>query len=234
MLEMVTGSATLWKIQGKVKNVLWADDVLYKWIMAKNEAGGAEAQERACSNFMLSCAGYSVATYVLGIADRHNDNIMVKETGQLFHIDFGHFLGNWKSKFGIKRERVKFILTPDFAYTITRGEGQKSQRWQEFKEACRRCYLLVRKRADLFINLLNMMLSTGIPELKSHKDVDYLVDTLCLDISDEVAAGEHFMAEVCGDVITVDSLTPWMLLAPWMPWMPSHTGFDCAYSAVFG
>ena len=127
----------------------------------------------------------------------HLDSIVVCAHGcaQLFHIDFGHFLGNWKSKLGVKRERVKFILTPDFVYALTNGEGQKSEQFRRFKDVCKRAYLIVRRQANLFINLLNMMLCTGIPELTTHEDVYYLRETLCLHMTEEAAA-ENFMQEV--------------------------------------
>lgn len=51
---------------------------------------------------------------------------------QLVHIDFGHFLGNFKSKFGVKRERVPFVLTDDFIYIITREKTREGDfaKWE--------------------------------------------------------------------------------------------------------
>jgi phosphatidylinositol-4,5-bisphosphate 3-kinase len=123
----------------------------------------------------------------MGIGDRHNDNIMVTKSGRLFHIDFGHFLGNFKTKFGIKRERAPFVLTPDFAYVMG---GKGSPEFKEFVALCCKAYNVVRKHSNLFLNLFSMMLSTGIPELMYLSDIYYLRDAFSAEMDEKQAAAK--------------------------------------------
>lgn len=83
----------------------------------------------AKQNFLRSSVGYLIATYVLGIGDRHSGNIMVQKNGKFFHIDFGHFLGNFKTKFNIKRERTPVTFTPEYAEVMG---GTKSKDFARF------------------------------------------------------------------------------------------------------
>ena len=187
LIEVVLQANTVAKIQkemGGGSRGAFDKSTLYRWLADKNK--GKQQLERALDAFTYSCAGYCVATYVLGIGDRHSDNIMLKETGQLFHIDFGHFLGNFKSKFGVKRERVPFVLTDDFIYVVTHGKDDAAK-VDKFRKLCEEAFLLLRKKGSLLINLFAMMLSTGIPELRSLDDINYVRDALVLGASDEEA-----------------------------------------------
>eukprot|EP00742_Colponemidia_sp_Colp-10_P008512 GILJ01009223.1.p1 GENE.GILJ01009223.1~~GILJ01009223.1.p1 ORF type:complete len:1276 (-),score=194.08 GILJ01009223.1:210-4037(-) len=142
--------------------------------------------------FVRSCAGYCVASYVLGLGDRHNDNLMIQRNGRFFHIDFGHFLGNFKSKFGFKRERAPFVFTP--AFLAVMGDLQ-SLPYKQFENMCVQAYNLTRKYSDLFINLFLLMISAGIPELNSPKDLLYMRGSLSTHLTDAEAA-QHFKSQI--------------------------------------
>ena len=118
------------------------------------------------------------------LALRHNNNIMMQRTGNLFHIDFGHFLGHFKSKFGFKRERAKFVFTPDFAFIMG---GLKDPRFTLFEKLCVEAFNILRHHADTFITLFELMLTSDIPKLSSTEDIDYLVDSFELNKNDERA-----------------------------------------------
>ena len=70
--------------------------------------------------------------------------------GLFFHIDFGHFLGHFKSKFGIRRERVPFVFTPALA-EVFGGEG--SARYDAFVHVCVSALNAIRKNMNLVASL---------------------------------------------------------------------------------
>lgn len=92
-VEVVTEAETLRKIQAEFGLTgPFKDRPIAEWLKKHNPS--KLDYDRGVENFTASCAGYCVATYVLGICDRHNDNIMLKTSGHMFHIDFGKFLGD--------------------------------------------------------------------------------------------------------------------------------------------
>src|SRR5690606_37444811 len=99
----------------------------------------------------------------------------------------GHILGNFKYKFGIKRERAPFLLTPDMAHVYI-----KNNKEDEFKRHCIKAFLVLRKYANRLINLFIIMSSAGLPELNGLQDVLYLKKMLRLEKIDE-DAGAYFL-----------------------------------------
>ncbi|CAG5126160.1 unnamed protein product, partial [Candidula unifasciata] len=126
VIEIVKNAKTITAIQsqgGALSSIQIDSSQLHKWIREKNP----DRYEYSIELFKRSCAGYCVATFVLGIGDRHPENIMVTSEGQVFHIDFGHFLDHKKKKFGINRERVPFVLTEDFRKVIAKGADKPAK-----------------------------------------------------------------------------------------------------------
>lgn len=126
-----------------------------KAFLYKNNIGSE--RKRAFRNFALSCAGYCVFTYVFGVGDRHGDNIMCTKEGNIFHIDFGYFLGERSRFLGIARESGYFVLTPNYINAM-------DDFFELFIERACSGFEIAQRHAHIFSTLIELMMPCG-PEV---------------------------------------------------------------------
>ena len=111
---------------------------------------GAHFRE-AQKNFIESLAGYSLATYILNLKDRHNGNIMIDIQGRLIHIDFGFILGI--SPGGVGFETAPFKMTKEYVNLL---DGINSEGYKYFIELLTKGFLEIRKYFDSFVKIIEI------------------------------------------------------------------------------
>jgi phosphatidylinositol 3-kinase len=150
--------------------------------------------------YVKSCAGYAAITYLLGIGDRHLDNIMLATDGRLFHLDFGFIFG-----------RDPKPLPP--AMRITREMidgmgGPASSNYSRFKSLTCQAYNILRRSAGLITVLLTLMRDAGIPDLGGGAEAATVIaklhDKFRVDCDDEAA--DAAMLQLIDD--SVSALAP--------------------------
>lgn len=132
--------------------------------------------------YVRSCAGYCVITYLLGVGDRHLDNLLLTRTGKLFHIDFGYILGR----------DPKPMPPPPMKLTREMVEamgGTSSELYREFLNLSHIAFLHLRRHSNLILNLFSLMVDANVPDiaLEPDKTVKKVQDKFRLDLSDEEA-----------------------------------------------
>eukprot|EP00741_Cyanophora_paradoxa_P015919 tig00020909_g15369.t1 len=184
VIEVVEGAYTIGELLEEAGGSLMAfsEKVIADWLIRKNEVPYEVAQ----ANFARSCAGYCVATYVLGLCDRHSDNVMLFPDGRVFHIDFGRFLGHVTKMGGlIPKETSPFLFTPDYAHVMG-GEGAPV--YEMFVRLCGDAFIILRRHRNLILHLCML--------LHGRRAVRSIYERFVPELEGEEAVRQHFKGKI--------------------------------------
>lgn len=132
-------------------------------------------------NYVKSCAGYCVITYLLGVGDRHLDNLLLSPNGKFWHADFGYILG---------RDPKPFPPLMKLPIQVIDGMGGLNhENFSIFKNYCFVTYTTLRKNSNLILNLFQLMLDANIPDIKMDptRAVEKVQEKFCLEMTEEEA-----------------------------------------------
>jgi phosphatidylinositol 3-kinase len=161
--------------------------------------GPLGVRREAMDTYIRSCAGYCVITYILGVGDRHLENLLIAPSGHFFHIDFGFILG---------RDPKPFAPLIKICKEMVEGMGgTSSPQYAQFKQYCFTAYTTLRKSSSLVLNLFSLMVQSSVPDIKLIEEqmggvggaVGKVRERFNLDVSEEEAV--RLLDQVIGDSV---------------------------------
>ena len=159
------------------------------YLRANNPDGSGPlgVRKETMDTYIRSCAGYCVITYILGVGDRHLDNLLLQPSGHFFHIDFGFILG---------RDPKPFAPLIKLCKEMVEGlGGTASPQYAQFKQYCFTAYTTLRKSSSLVLNLFSLMVQSSVTDIRLMEEqmgvtggaVGKVRERFNLDVSEEEA-----------------------------------------------
>uniref|UniRef100_A0A6M2F295 1-phosphatidylinositol 4-kinase n=1 Tax=Populus davidiana TaxID=266767 RepID=A0A6M2F295_9ROSI len=172
------------------------DGGLYEIFQQDYGPVGSPSFEAARENFIVSSAGYAVASLLLQPKDRHNGNLLFDNVGRLVHIDFGFILETSPGG-NMRFESAHFKLSHEMTQLLDPSGVMKSETWSQFVRLCVKGYLAARRYMDGIINTVMLMLDSGLPCFSRGDPIGNLRKRFHPEMSEREAA--NFMIRVCTD-----------------------------------
>lgn len=140
-VEMIPNACTLYKVNVEHKMSL------EHYILGKNRSWTiSQVRNRFLESLVMSV----VLAYVLGVGDRHLENILVTDRAELIHIDFEYLFG--AAPFGQRFKRNSIRLTKEMVDVLG---GVESADYERFKIKTAECFQAFRKYMRFWYHLFS-------------------------------------------------------------------------------
>ncbi|KAK8941284.1 Phosphatidylinositol 4-kinase alpha [Platanthera zijinensis] len=157
---------------------------------------GTTAFEAAREMFMISSAGYAVASLLLQPKDRHNGNLLFDSKGRLVHIDFGFILETSPGG-NMRFENADFKLSHEMTQLLDPSGTMKSDTWNHFVRLCVKGYLAARRHMHGILTTVLLMVDSGLPCFSRGDPIGNLRKRFHPEMNEREAA--NFMIRTCMD-----------------------------------
>ena len=154
-IEMIDNVETLYDIQQKT--------TLQNYILERNAHLNITQIRR---DFIQTCASNALLTYMIGVGDRNQHNILVKGSGDLVNIDFSYLLGD-----DPKFKTQTMSITPQMVEMLG---GKDSVGYKALQEFCSKGFQKIRQQSSFWFVLFLYLAKTKPPILKLHNNMQQI------------------------------------------------------------